>query len=218
MSNVILVCTQHGENGRCTSYELCRILERIKPEVIFEEMPPSSFDEYYRERKRSNLETDAISMYSESHDVKHIPVDYHDIPKGFFEDNRRMHKKVEAISADYRRLIDNHSIYVGMYGFRYLNSDYCSNLFDDLDSSIRVAIQEIDDKSLTQVHDSWNGMKKRRELEMIKNIRTYSREHKYDLGVFFIGAAHRSAIIQIVQNKNESEGVHWNFNNYDSYL
>ena len=218
MSNVILVCTQHGENGRCTSYELCRILERIKPQIIFEEIPPSFFDEYYKEKRRSNLETDAISMYSESHDVKHIPVDYYDVPKGFFEDNKRMHKKVEVISADYRRLIDNHSMYVKMYGFRYLNSDYCSNLFDDFDCFIRDAIQEIDDKSLTQVHDSWNAMTERREFEMIKNIRTYSKEHKYDIGVFFIGAAHRRAIIQIIQNKDESEGIYWNFNNYDCFL
>jgi len=113
MSNVTLVCTQHAENGRCTSHELCRILERIKPEITFEEMPPSFFDEYYKDKRRSNLETDAISMYSESHDVKHIPVDYYDLPRGFFEDNERMHKRVEAISADYRRIIDNHSMYVG---------------------------------------------------------------------------------------------------------
>jgi hypothetical protein len=88
-------------------------LERIKPEITFEEMPPSFFDEYYKDKRRSNLETDAISMYSESHDVKHIPVDYYDLPRGFFEDNERMHKRVEAISADYRRIIDNHSMYVG---------------------------------------------------------------------------------------------------------
>ena len=104
-----------------------------------------------------------------------------------------------------------------MYGFRYFNSDYRSNLFDDLDHSIRVAVREIDDKSLTQIHDSWNDVKRRRELEMIDNIRTYSREHENDLGVFFIWAAQRRAIIRIVQNKNEFKGFYWNFNNNDGY-
>jgi hypothetical protein len=109
-------------------------------------------------------------------------------------------------------------MYARMYGFRYLNSDYCSDLFDDLDRFIRVAVQQTGDKSLTEVHDSWNAVKKRRELEMIKNIRTYSREHEYHLGVFLIGAAHRRAIIQILQNKNEPEEICWNYNNYDGYL
>jgi hypothetical protein len=87
-------------------------------------------------------------------------------------------------------------MYARMYGFRYLNSDYCSDLFDDLDRFIRVAVQQTGDKSLTEVHDSWNAVKKRRELEMIKNIRTYSREHEYHLGVFLIGAAHRRALFK----------------------
>ena len=218
MSVVILVCTQHAENGRCTSQELCEILERIKPEIIFEEMPPSFHDEYYKERSRSNLETNAIRIYSESHDVKHVPVDHYDVPSGFFEENERMHKRVEAISSDYRRLIDTHAMYVGMYGFRYLNSEYCSNLFDDLDSSIRAALQRLDDKSLTQIHISWTAIMERREYEMMKNIRIYSIEQKYDTGVFLIGAAHRKAIIQRIQNENESAGVFWKITNHDGLL
>ena len=83
----------------------------------------------------------------------------------------------------------------------YLNSEYCSNLFDDLESSIRAALQRLDDKSLTQIHISWTAIMERREYEMMKNIRIYSIEQKYDTGVFLIGAAHRKAIIQRISKR-----------------
>ena len=45
MYNITLVCTRHEELGACNSHEMHKILETINPEVIFEEIPPSFFDQ-----------------------------------------------------------------------------------------------------------------------------------------------------------------------------
>ena len=39
MFNIVLISTEHREFGNCNSDELCKILESINPDVIFEEEP-----------------------------------------------------------------------------------------------------------------------------------------------------------------------------------
>jgi hypothetical protein len=41
-----LVGTVHAETGLATSNELLKILERLKPEVIFAEIQPSYIEQY----------------------------------------------------------------------------------------------------------------------------------------------------------------------------
>ena len=51
MNNITLICTVHEEKGICNINELYKIIERINPEIIFEEINPSAFDEYYKDKK-----------------------------------------------------------------------------------------------------------------------------------------------------------------------
>lgn len=66
MNCVSLVGTVHDELGRVNASELCAILERIRPEVIFLEVPLAAFDDYYVMCRRSNLESIAVRRYRES--------------------------------------------------------------------------------------------------------------------------------------------------------
>ena len=141
MKKIILINTYHGERGMCTSYELFKIFERIKPQVIFEEMPPSFFNEYYEMKTRSNLETNAINMYLESYEVKHIPVDIYDVPEKFFQEYEKMHREIEPKSLEYRNLIDWQSTYVRQYGFKYLNSIYSIDITSKIDNSIEDTLK-----------------------------------------------------------------------------
>lgn len=75
MYNITLICTEHGENGLCNLDELYSIIEKINPEIIFEEIPPTFSDAYYKYQNRNNLETSAINRYLESHQIEHVPVD-----------------------------------------------------------------------------------------------------------------------------------------------
>ncbi len=219
MYNITLICTFHGEAGICNLNELYKIIEKINPEIIFEEIPPSYFDAYYKDKNRNNLETNTINKYLESHQIDHIPVDYDNTPPAsFFKDDGYMHKQVETNSSDYRNIIDTLSLYRGQYGFKYLNSIDCSDLYEKLDNAIEKTLHEIKDDKLFQINKLWNDVNEKRENEMINNIYSYSKEHKFDRGLFFIGAAHRESIIKKIQEKTGTEDVklNWNYSNYDN--
>lgn len=47
MYNITLIATIHSENGKCNSEELHKILENIKPDVIFDELPVHFAEIYY---------------------------------------------------------------------------------------------------------------------------------------------------------------------------
>jgi len=169
MSSITLLCTYHSESGICTSNELFKILKGIEPEIIFEEIPPSFFDDYYIHRSRSNLETDAISMYLKDRPIKHIPVDIHEVSERFFEDNRLLHERINSRSREYCDLIDAQTMYIRKYGFRYLNSACNVDMNDKIDQAIEDAVSAMNDEMLSNIHDSWKIVMERRDSEMLNN-------------------------------------------------
>jgi hypothetical protein len=75
MTRVSVVCTVHEETGYANVLELRAILERIQPEVIFLEVPPPAFDDYYENCGQQNLESMAVRQYRQGHQVELVPVD-----------------------------------------------------------------------------------------------------------------------------------------------
>jgi hypothetical protein len=221
MHNIILICTVHDEAGLCNHRELYEILKKIKPEIIFEEIPPSAFDIYYRNFYRNNLETDVINAYLENYQIKHIPVDYDCVlPDSFWRDNCNMFKRVESNSYEYCKLMDLYSVYKRQYGFKYLNSDNNNIINDQIYNAIEISLKEINNEKLYQIYNFWKNINNKRENKMINTIYEYSKNHEYQKGVFFIGAAHRKSIIIIIQKYIEKENfeIDWNYNNYDNIL
>ncbi len=51
MNSITLIATAHFEIGKCNSYELYKIIEKISPEVIFEELSSNLFDEFYNQNQ-----------------------------------------------------------------------------------------------------------------------------------------------------------------------
>jgi len=129
MNCVSLVCTVHEEQGLANVSELHAILARIRPEVIFVEVPPAAFDDYYEIFNRENLESNAVRKYRESHHVELVPVDLPTPGEDFFGNNQYFFKRIEEESNEYCRLMDRNSTYVSVYGFAYLNSEYSSKLW-----------------------------------------------------------------------------------------
>jgi hypothetical protein len=77
MNCVSLVGTVHKEIGQASVSGLCAILEYIRPEVIFVEVPPAVFDNelVVQVRGEYDLESKAIRQYRTSRQVKLVPVD-----------------------------------------------------------------------------------------------------------------------------------------------
>jgi hypothetical protein len=221
MYNITLLCTAHGEKGNCNIQELYNIINKIDPEVIFEEIPPSEFDSFYRERTRNNLESDTIIKYLENHKCEHIPVDLdYTPPKSFFDTYGNMHRRIEERSYNYKKIIDTHSFYREIYGFKYLNSIECMTLDIELNKEMETVLRIINDEKLYEIHKSWNEIMDKRENEMLKNIYLYSKNNEFNKGLFFIGSGHRDTIINKIQNYSKVEEfvINWNYSNYENIL
>ncbi|TDD77199.1 hypothetical protein [Flavobacterium caseinilyticum] len=218
MYNITLVCTRHDELGKCNSNELYQIIELINPEVIFEEIPPTFFDEYYLDKRRANLETDTINKYIQNHKIEHIPVDSNNFPsEEFFKDHKRMIEKIEGLADingfTFRNLVDNNKIYTERYGFKYLNSIDSININNEICNALENGLQKINNDKLFLTFKLWKDINDMRENQMLQNIYLYSQDHNYDRAIFTIGAAHRKSIIDKIfeYQKNEKVKLNWIF-------
>ena len=216
MYTITLISTRHQSLGKCNSEELYQIIERINPEVLFEEIPPTYFDKYYVEKSHSNLETDTISRYIQHHEINHIPVDSDNIPEEeFFKDYEHMIQRIENLASvigfDYRNLVDNNRSYIDRYGFEYLNSNHSININKQINNVIENGLQKLDNDKLFQTFKLWNEVNEMRENHMLQNIYTYRKKHKYERAIFMIGAAHRNAIIEKVANFDRIENIKLNW-------
>jgi hypothetical protein len=85
MYNVTVIFTRHDAYGVCNSLELERIVQSIAPEVIFEELSNTVYDQIYNKQNRSTLESDVVKMYSLAHIIEHIPADTYEAPLSFYK-------------------------------------------------------------------------------------------------------------------------------------
>jgi hypothetical protein len=192
MKRVSVVGTVHEEKGLASISGLLALLERIKPEVIFLEIPSAAFDDYLNGNRR-NLESAAVNRYRETHRVDLIPVDLSTPDADFFTNNRDLNQRIEKTSPDYCRLIDRHSQYVSAYGFAYLNSEHCSRIFSELHEVMLAAIEELADPRLAELYDLWIGTNKRRDQAMMSSIENHCRQASFSSAAFLVGAAHTPA-------------------------
>ena len=215
MKRVSVVFTVHKERGAASILWLLAILERIKPEVIFLEIPPAVFDDY-RSGIRWNLESTAARRYGEIRQVDLVPVDLPSPEEDFFGENEALYERVAGVHHDVRRLVGAHSRYVHEYGFAYLNSEHCSALWSDFYTAMQTGITALADPKLTEHYESWNRTKELREKEMMKRIEDYSRHASFSSAAFLVGAAHRQAIIGLsrIESGVASSAIQWDFGGF----
>lgn len=195
MKSISLVCTIHDENGRANVQELCAILERIRPEVIFLEAPPDVLEKYLNGNTSNKLESAAVRQYCASKGAKPIPVDLPTPEERFFRDWESLQERLKGKSLDLRRLLTWYGNYVHDHGFDYLNSEHSSKMWSDIYADMRSVLGAIKDPKLSEIFETWNRKNELREIEMLRNIQKYCSENTFERGVFLIGAAHRQSII-----------------------
>ena len=194
MTRVWLVGTVHEEKGLACVSALQAILERIRPEVIFLEVPPVGLDAFLN-APPSNLESTAVRRYREGHNAALVPVDLPTPVEAFFRNNRYLFERIEKASYDYGRLVDLNSQYVAAHGFSYLNSERCSQRWTDVYVAMRVAVEQLADRRLTELHDLWTTTNELRDQAMLQGIEDYSKLQPFETGVLLVGVAHRQSIL-----------------------
>ncbi len=207
--NIYLVCTRHEELGQCNIHELYKIIENIQPEVIFEEISPQSLERFYIDKARKNLETNTIYRYSKEHDIKHIPVDTNPIPsQEFFRDYQYMMERIERLrnidGSTFCNLVDGIKYNASLKGFKFLNSDVCSDAYERMFISIENGVQTINRENFFKTSKIWKETNEARENAMLQNIYEYSQTNQYSSAIFMIGAGHRKSILKKISTIQKS--------------
>src|SRR5262249_55822863 len=149
----------------------------------------------------------AITKYRESKLFQRVPVDRYDMPENLFAETQRVFDCVAQTSQEYLTLTEEHDSRVYRYGFKYLNSVACATMMARLSEIEEKTIIGTRDQRLIRGLEEWRQAIRRRELAMIGNIYEYCRENVFDIGVFVVGAAHKTAIVKEVEKNASTEAV-----------
>jgi hypothetical protein len=191
---ISLVGTVHASSDLASIGELQAILDRVRPKVIFAEIPVTHVGRY-RDGSHGTLESTVVARYLASHQADVEPVDLAKPEQKFFDDAEDMFRAVSRTNPDYRRLIDRNSAEIQAGGFHYLNSDECVQAWADIYREVLATIEWIGDHRLRQIYELWKDTNERRDQEMMRHIVLYSGRNAMARGVFLVGAAHRKSII-----------------------
>ena len=195
MRRVTIIGTVHKTVGRANVSELHAILETVKPDVIFMEVPPGAFDVRFQIFRQPNLESDAVSQYRKGRMVAIVPVDLPTPDEEFFKNFARLHEKVKAENPRYEQLFALDNDRVSTCGFMYLNSAHNDDLWEEIDKEMERTLGELGDSILDEIYESWVRTNALREDAMLETIRSCCR-NEFSEAVFLVGAAHRRKIIE----------------------
>lgn len=215
MHNITLVSSNHGESGRCNSDELYEIIESINPDVIFEELPEKSFNNYYNGNPSSlPLEVKCIKKYLQNHNPKHIPVDIADPNRSALE--ILMFEKFERDN-EYKKVKYEHLLLRQQKGFEYLNSNKCIDLVEKWILVEKRILEFATNKDIFRdTYKLFYEDVDNRENAMLQNIYNYSKENHYHQAVFILGAGHRKSIINKIEDYKKLKDFKLNWKFYGS--
>ncbi len=203
MQEIIIVASGHGQIGKLNSNNLYKIIEFISPDIIFEEISPSKFGPVYDGTLNDSLETFTIKKYLEKHSIQHYPVDM-EIDSIVHSKLRnkvsQLFDKLDNYSIEYKRVDIDHRKLVEIYGFKYLNSNHCISILRKKEKLKFYLLKKINQSELFDIYIEWSEMLKKRENTMIETIYRYHQNINFDKGIFIVGAAHISSILEILNN------------------
>lgn len=210
MYNITLISTIHKENGNCNSNELLKIIENIRPDVIFLEAFEENYTKYdqmifsqfgvYKER----LELKTIQKYSQNYSFEYVPV----LDIGL-SDEFETKTKIVSENTEFQKLLDNYNSLEKEGGFKFLNSEESIILQEEMRQwENRIIDNEILLQRVTTNLDEY-------ENSMLRNIYSFCKKNSFNSAIFMCGAAHRKSIIKKIEEyeKKEPLKLNWTFYN-----
>lgn len=210
MNNITLISTVHKEIGKCNSDELCKIIESIKPDVIFLEAFENSYSSYhqlllsqfgvYQER----LEIKALQLYSHNYTFEYVPV----LDIGL-SDEFETKLEIASTNVDYQRLLDDYISLETENGFQFLNSKKQVAYQEQM----RELENRIFDNNL--LHQKANESIDAYEHSMLRNIYSFCKDNSFNSAIFMCGAGHRKTITQKIEEYETKEDLILNWTLYN---
>jgi hypothetical protein len=165
MYNITLLSSFHIEHGKCNSEELYKIIEKINPEIIFEELSCQVFEIIYTEGySPQSLEAISIKKYLKKFQIKHIPVDtYEKNESDFFNGYDIIANK----SIAYTELFSQQLSMTSQCGYSFLNSNHFTELLDKMHRIEAHVLLELNDPKLSAQYKLDSEVHNKRDTEML---------------------------------------------------
>jgi len=216
---IIIITTAHIEQGELNSSELYKILVKINPEIIFEELFFIRTKENILKYNINSIENSAIEKYMDEYKVAHVSVDYNFLKNIKKKDIELMYEKLKNSSEKYLTLIRNYNFSISKKGLKYTNSDEFLGILDEAKSIEKEIINNLNDKKLMRIYNLWEKINEKRENKMVNTIYQYSKKNVYKNAVFIFGASHKKSILQKIkdyENKYKIE-INWKLYDFEKY-
>lgn len=233
MQNVTLVCTHHSEIGNCNAGALFEIIESIRPEVIFDEIPKSSYEIYYGDSfdlhymqytllKRNApfvpLEVKSIKKYRQNNIVEIKPVDI-DVRGTLSKYEGEILFMINTFfkNEEYKNLDKENDALIEQKGFDYLNSDLFLDFIIRKESLEKDIIEtETEKDRLLTIYNVFQRIQyDERENAMLQNIYSYCKLKQYRQAVFLVGAQHKRSIMRKISQYEKLSEINLNWKMYD---
>lgn len=213
MGRITLVCTAHRENGKCNKAELVKILLAIGPEVIFEEIRPDDFESIYTDESKYSLEMRAIKEYLKGRKARQVPIDDYEIAECFMSEMRALDDFVDSRSDAYFDAMEEIHRKQFELGYNYLNSpEYVSGIKESERIYHETVFRYGNDLAKSKLSE-WNDQIRKREASMLENIYRFCQQTDFMEGVFLVGAAHMSSLIDGIERRviDQPNLITWRF-------
>ena len=208
-AKITMLCSLHQDNGLCNADELIKLLEEIRPDIIFGEVTKSAQYFYYPR----SLEGRALARWMTLRACRPVRVDDYEMPTNFRELADSLFDYIENSSEEYQTLLEQRHHLIHFNGFTCLNSPAFAELifFLRMSEIEKEAIRDAKIPDLTRALASWRQIMAGRDRAMVENIYRYCRENEFSQGVFLVGAAHRRGVGEAIQTvaSSESDSIAW---------
>lgn len=212
MYNITLLSSFHKNLGKCNPDELYKIIEELRPEIVFEELSFDTFSFVYSDGYIPNtVEAITIKKYLRNYPIKHFPVDTYPINETDLFNGADV---IAKISNEYVKLWNEQVSMITKDGYNFLNSNTCIELLDRIRIVEESVLLVINDVKLFREYKSESELHNKRENEMIRNIFNYSKQYPYNKALFICGAEHRKPIKQKIQEYETKEKLKLNWTFY----
>ena len=210
MQTITLISTLHEEKGNCNAEELCKIIEKLSPDVIFLEALESTYSEYDKLRfsefgiYHNKMEIKTLQLYSQSASFEYVPVLDDGLTNAF-------DKKFNLVCIDqeFQTLVDNYNSLAICNGFKFLNSIESSNLQDQMRKFESLYLNN------SEIEIDFNKSIDIYENTMIANIYSYCKNNHFNTAIFLCGVAHRKSIIEKIENLQTTKEIKLNWKFYE---
>lgn len=213
MYNITLISSFHLIQGKCNPDELYKILEKLQPQVIFEELSDKGFEIIYSPLYQpQTIEAIAIKRYLQQYPIKHFPVDNYPVSENDLLSDPKI---IWDNSSDYRDLWIQLLKIISERGYYFLNSHECTEVLDRLATIEESVLSELNNLELLSQLNTEKSLHEKRETQMLRTIFSIANKYPFDKAIFICGAEHRQGIKMKIRDfeVNEQIKLNWTFFN-----